>query len=150
MSTEYIEYLTARRKADRAAIACRIVDLADEFRFAAWHQPEHPGTRQTAVTLEFPRGLKLTVGIDGSGRGAGPDVYVLSWHGVDNGVWLHPGMFGRVNECHGHKATDVAHGAGQLLRILTERFRVIRDDSAFIITPGVPEGFIPRNAEPPF
>lgn len=124
--------LTERRKADRVKMAAALVDLASAYQFAAHAEPEQPGTRRAAVRLEFPRGLRLTVDFDGAKRIQRPDVYVLSWHGVDDGVRLHPGMFGNVNRHYGHKATDVAHGFDQLLRILQERFRCIRDDSAFI------------------
>jgi hypothetical protein len=115
-------------------MALRIVDLAGEYKFSARVHPGIYGPRHLAVDIEFPHGLKLTVNFDGSNRGAGPDVYVLSWH-VDpwdeDSTRLHPGMFGNVNSFHGHKATDVARGFAQLTRILRERFAVIRDGSAF-------------------
>lgn len=123
------ELLTARRKDHRLTMALQVVDLAGEYRFAAWQRPEKPGTRRTDVDIACPRGLKVTVRFDGAN---GPDTYVLSWHGVEEGTRLHWGMFGNVNPCHGHKATDVATGFAQLLRTLRERFAAIRDDSAFI------------------
>lgn len=126
--------LSARRKADRAAMAHRVVDLADEYQLAAWHRPEAEGSRRTSVDLECPRGLKLTVTFDGDTRWNGPDVYVLSWYGVEDGTRLHPGMFRDVNPYHGHKATDVARGFADLEWTLRERFAVIRDDSAFVVS----------------
>ena len=122
--------LTARRKDHRFTMALQVVDLAGEYRFAAWHRSEQDGTRRTDVDILCPRGLKVTVRFDGGSPYA--DTYVLSWHGVDDGVRLHWGMFSHVNPFHGHKATDVARGHAQLIRILRERFAVIRDDSAFI------------------
>lgn len=124
--------LTAARKADRETMAHRVVDLASEYRLAAWHRPEEAGTRRTSVDLASPHGLKLTVTFDGSTRELHRDVYVLSWYGVEDGTRLHPGMFGNVNPYHGHKATDVARGFAQLERTLRERFAVIRDGSAFV------------------
>jgi hypothetical protein len=124
--------LTARRKADRAAMAYQVAELAREYGLAVWHEPEQPGSRKTAVDVECPLGLKVTVSFDGSVHGTAPDVYVLSWHGVEDGTRLHWGMFNHVNPYHGHKATDTACGFPQLLRILRERFAVIRDGSAFI------------------
>jgi hypothetical protein len=129
--------LTERRKADRLAMALQVVDLAGEYKLAAWHRPEQDGTRRTDVDLLCPHGLAVTVRFRGSSPQREPDTYVLSWYGVEEGTRLHPGMFGNVNPCYGHKATDVAHGFAQLLRILRERFAVIRDGSAFI-TEGQP------------
>jgi hypothetical protein len=125
--------LTARRKVDRAAMACQVADLAGEYGLTAEYQPEQPGTRQVSVALAGPHGLKLTVNFDGRSGACLPDVYVLSWHGVEDGTRLHWGVFGHVNPHHGHKATDVATGFAQLLRILRERFAVIADGSAFIV-----------------
>jgi hypothetical protein len=122
--------LSARRKADRAAMAARVAALATWYGLTASHKLEEPGTRCTSVDLAGPHGLKLTVKFD-AGLVA-PDTYLLSWHGVEDGTRLDPGVFGRVNEFHGHKATDVARGFAQLERVLTERFKVIRDGSAFV------------------
>jgi hypothetical protein len=129
--------LTAARKADRAEMARQVADLAGEYRFAAHTTRELPGSRYTSVELAMPRGLRLTVKFDGRGTKAdGPDVFVLNWHlnfaAIGEGARLHPGMFNHVNPYGGHKATDVAHGFDQLLRILRERFAVIRDGSAFV------------------
>jgi hypothetical protein len=123
--------LSARRKADREAMAARVADLASEYKFPARAHTGIYGPRHLAVDIEFPHGLKLTVNFDGTPGGAGPDVYVLSWYGVEDGTRLHPGMFGHVNPLYGHKATDVAHGFAQLERTLRERFAVIADGSAF-------------------
>jgi hypothetical protein len=123
---------TERRKADRAELARRVVDLAGEYQLAAWHSPEEPGSRQTDVDVKGPHGLKVTVRFDGYSPQREPDTYVLSWHGVDAGVRLNPGKFGNVNYAHGHKATDIVHGSGQLLALLRRRFASIRDDSAFV------------------
>jgi hypothetical protein len=130
--------LSARRKADRQVMAARVAGLASEYKFSAQAHTGIYGPQHLAVDIEFPRGLKLTVDFDGGNCGPGADVYVLNWHGVEDGTRLHPGMFGHVNPYHGHKATDVAHGFAQLVRILRERFTVIRDDSAFISRPGQP------------
>jgi hypothetical protein len=128
--------LTARRKADRAAMALQVADLAAEYQLDIWLRPEQPGTRRVGVDLAGPHGLRLTVDFDGSRRALALDVYVLNWHGVEEGTRLHPGMFGHVNEAYGHKATDVAHGFDQLLRTLRDRFKVIADGSAFITSGG--------------
>lgn len=83
------------------------------------------------MELAGPHGLKLTVKFDGDGAN-GPDTYVLSWYGVEDGVRLAPGTFGRVNPYHGRKSTDVAHGFKALRFLLQCRFTVIADGSAFI------------------
>ncbi len=128
--------LTARRKTDRQAMALQVIDLADEYRFAAWYKPEQPGTRRATVDLEFPRGLKLTVKFDASPGGTDPDTYVLNWHGVVEGTRLDPCWFGSVNPYHGHKATDVARGFEALQDLLRQRFASVRDDYAFITSGG--------------
>jgi hypothetical protein len=122
--------LTARRKADRLAMALQVVDLAGEYGLAAEYEPEQPGTRRTTVGIVGPHGLKLAVWFYGDAYR--PDIYGLHWHGVEEGTRLHPGMFGNVNLHHGHKATDVARGHAQLMRILRERFAAIREGFAFI------------------
>jgi hypothetical protein len=125
--------LTERRKADRAEMARQVAALAREYGLTVHRaRPEQRGTRQVDVELSGPHGLAVTVRFRGSSPQREPDTYVLSWYGVEEGTRLHPGMFGNVNPCYGHKATDVAHGFAQLLRILRERFAVIRDGSAFI------------------
>jgi hypothetical protein len=120
--------LTARRKADRAIMADRVVDLASACQVAAWHRPERSGTRLTLVDVQGPHKLRLTVKFDGTARD--PDVYVLSWHGTE-GARLAPEAFSHVNEYHGHKATDVARGFGALELLLRRRFASIADGSAF-------------------
>jgi hypothetical protein len=122
--------MSAKRKADRGAMASQVAALAVEFGLTAVHRIEEPGTRRTSVDLSGPYGLRLTVKFDATLYA--PDTYVLNWHGVDEGTRLHPGMFGIVNSFHGHKATDVPRGFEQLTRILRERFAVIADGSAFV------------------
>lgn len=124
------ETLTERRKDDRAVMALGVAELAIEHGLTAWHTS---GPRMRGVDLAGPHGLKLSVQFRGDSPQARPDVYVLSWHGVEDGARLHPGMFNSVNPYHGHKATDVAYGFAQLMRILRERFTVIADGSAFVV-----------------
>jgi hypothetical protein len=124
--------LTERRKEDRALMARQVVDLASKHGLAAWHRPEQPGTRCTAVDLEGPHGLRLTVRFRGNSPQSAPDIYVLSWHGVTDGWRLDPGSFGDVNPYHGRKATDVTRGFTGLTRLLERRFTAVKDGSAFI------------------
>jgi hypothetical protein len=134
--------LTSRRKAERAEMARQVVDLAREHGLTAEHKSEQPGTRRTAVYLAGPHGLKLTVEFDGAARNglgqSASDVYVLSWHGVNECARLDPSWFGSVNPYHGHKATDVAHGFEALMRVLRVRFAAIAGGYAFILASEVP------------
>jgi hypothetical protein len=123
--------LTERRKDDRALMAGHVAELARQYGLCAVVTGEQHGSRETSVDLTFPHGLKLTVKFRGRSHGAGPDTYVLSWHGVEDGWRLVPGAFGAVNTFHGHKATDVAHGFDSLLSLLERRFARITDGSAF-------------------
>jgi hypothetical protein len=126
---ETTDLMSVRRKADRAAMASQAAHLAFEFGLTVVHQIEEPDTRRTSVDVAGPHGLKVTVKFDGLARD--PEIFLLSWHGVEDGWRLHPGMFGNVNDHHGRKATDVARGFAQLTRILGERFAVIADGTAF-------------------
>jgi hypothetical protein len=130
-----VRELTARRKADRAEMARQVAALAGEYGLAARYEPEQAGTRRASVDLAGPYGLKLTVTFDANGAN-GPDTYVLSWHGVEDGWRLSRARFSRVNEHHGHKATDVARGFGALYDLLLVRFTDIADGSAFIAEAG--------------
>jgi hypothetical protein len=122
--------LTVRRAADRAAMASQVAILAG--RHGLLTRPVS-GPRMRGIEVSAPHGLQVTVKFEGSGPLA-PDTYLLSWHGVEEGTRLHPGMFNQVNPYHGHKATDVATGFEQLTRILRERFTVIANGSAFVST----------------
>jgi hypothetical protein len=131
--------LTARRKADRAEMARQVADLAREYGLSARYLSEMSGSRSASVDLgSVTYGLRVAVRFNGGA--ASPDIYTLNWYGVRDGWRLHPGMFGNVNLHHGHKATDVACGFAQLLRILRERFAVIRDGSAFTTSGGYDAG----------
>ena len=127
------DQMSARSKADRGAMASQVAALAVEFGLTAVHRIEEPGTRRTSVDLAGPHGLRLTVKFDGAGPD--PNIYVLSWHGVDAGYLLSPDRFSHVNPHHGRKATDVAHGATALLDRLRIRFAAIADGSAFVAEP---------------
>jgi hypothetical protein len=124
--------LTERRKADRAVMAGHVAELAAEHGLDAVVTGEQHGSRQTAVGLTGPHGLRLTVQFRGSSPQSAPDIYVLSWHGVAAGWRLDPAAFGDVNRFHGHKATDVARSFTQLHYLLARRFQAIADGSAFV------------------
>lgn len=127
--------LTERRKADRAEMARQVAVLARKHGLTAVASLERD--RRVTVEVQGPRGLRVAVRFDGtSGRS---DVYVLSWHGVEDGARLDPAVFADVNPYHGHKATDVARGWPQLLDVLASRFASIADGSAFT-TPPTPAG----------
>jgi hypothetical protein len=121
--------LTARRKADREAMAAQVAQLAAQHGITA-RAFIGRGPRCVGVDLDGPHGLKVTVEFDGTSDH--PDIWVLSWHGVDDGWQLDPCWFGHVNQYHGHKATDVVHGFEALMRMLCVRFAAIADGYAFI------------------
>lgn len=119
--------LSVTRKADRAVMAARVAELAGEYGLAAW---QTSGPRMRGVDVAGPHGLKLTVKFDGGS--SQPDVYVLSWHGTEDGIRLNPARFGDVNSFHGHKATDVVHGFASLYDVLACRFLDISEGTAFV------------------
>jgi hypothetical protein len=128
--------LTARRKADRAAMAAEVAGQAEQYGLAARVKtPGLFGERSIDVEISGPHTLAVTVTFDGS-RNDRADTYVLSWHmrpwdAEGQGWQLAPHAFCDVNRFHGTKATDVVHGFGQLGRVLTLRFRAIADGTAF-------------------
>lgn len=123
---------SARRKADRAAMALQVAALGAEHELAVSYIPEVKGTRRAYAELAGPHGLRLSVKFDGGSQD--PDTYVLSWYGVTTDVCLNPARFGDVNSYHRQKATDVAHGFAELLSLLGQRFAAIADGSAFEVT----------------
>jgi hypothetical protein len=124
--------LTERRKADRALMAGTVAELARQYELSTTVTGEQHGSRQTSVELAGPHGLKLSVRFRGVTPQSTADVYVLSWWGTEDGWQLNPDGFPRVNEYHGHKATDVARGFAELTALLEQRFAAITDGSAFI------------------
>jgi hypothetical protein len=131
--------LTERRKADRAAMAGQVAELARQHGLTAIVTGEQHGSRETSVSLEAPHGLRLTVRFRGRSPQTMPDTYVLSWYtAVDqhDGWQLNPYRFGDVNPYHGCKATDVVHGFESLCRLLDRRFTAIALGWAFIAAPG--------------
>jgi hypothetical protein len=121
--------LSARRKADRAAMASQVAILAGGYGLLT--RPVS-GPRMRGTEVSAPHGLKVTVKFDAN-NASGPDTYVLSWHGVEEGTRLDPCWFARVNPYHGHKATDVVQGFGPLVRLLRVRFAAIADGYAFTL-----------------
>lgn len=111
---------------------------------------EKEGTRELWIELKGPRGLSLTIDLDGDSRQQRQGTFVLSWH-ID-GLWervgddwrtaeMRPGpnadvslsrsFAPSVNQFHWHKATDVCEGFDDLLRTLKVRMASAVDGTAF-------------------
>jgi hypothetical protein len=126
--------LTETRKQDRAIMADYVAGLARWHGLAAEVGGELPGVRRTEVNITCPHGLQLTVRFRGDSPHAAPNTYVLSWHSLECGYRLVPGMFDDVNPYHGGKATDRAYDFNALATKLSRRFASIADGSAFEIS----------------
>ena len=116
--------LTAGRKADRAAMCTMVADLCAVRGIP--HEIEDPwiyGDRSAAVRILPPDGPHATIYFDGSQPRRYRDVHVLSWH-MPNvrrriaDTFCNPAD---INRYHQHKATDLAHGFDNLMRLLADR-----------------------------
>lgn len=116
---------TEKRKADRQAMAEAVITLAEQNNYSG---KVSELDRRLVVELTFYNGLQLMMAFDGL---RGLDTYVLSWHGVVEGIRLNEAKFGSVNAYHGHKATDFAYGFPGLMDLLGRRIASIKDGSAF-------------------
>lgn len=108
------------------------------------------GGRSLWLKLKGPRGLSLTIDLDGASRQQRQGTFVLSWH--IEGIWAREGADWQtarmvpgpnadvrlarsfapmVNECHWHKATDVCEGFDDVLRVLRVRMASAVDGTAF-------------------
>lgn len=86
--------------------------------------------RRVDVTFKGPRGLTLTVSLDGGSKQQRDDCFVLSWHSVQSPHKLDAGFAGSVNRFHWHKATDVVTFS-QMLDTLPKRFADAVSGAAF-------------------
>lgn len=124
--------LTERRKSDRAELASLVIGMAERYGLSAVVLPRRESEHRSDVSITGPHGLSLTVAFDGnSPHRPAWDTHVLSWHGVGEGWRLRLGKFSSINPHHGHKATDVTRGSGELITLLERRFAAIADGSAF-------------------
>lgn len=90
------------------------------------------GPRAIRLKVEAPRGLRVTVDLDGDS--CQPDVHVLSWHMAPSATaQLNDATFGgNVNPYHKQKATYVAHGFLDLIAQLRKGLAMAVDGSAFL------------------
>lgn len=91
--------------------------------------------RKVWIHLHGPRGLSLTIVLDGDSNLQREGCFVLSWHfrGPDYGAGtkLNPTVWASVNQCHFHKATDIAYGFDSLLSVVRRRMSQANDGTAF-------------------
>lgn len=120
--------LSVRRKKDREYMAAEIAALAAELGVAC--EREDIGSREIFLHLTGPRGLRVTVGLDGTSRQ--PNIHVVSWF-IDFKSDAHlADCFGGVNPAHRRKATAVAHGYVALLVEIDRGFRLAKTGEAFL------------------
>ena len=120
--------LTERRKADRAEMASRLEDLI--IHCGAKVTREEMGPREIWLNVEAPRGLRLTLDLDGDS--VQPDVHVLSWHmALDSDACLSDRFYGSLNNYHFRKATTIAHGFDELCNAIETCLCDAADGTAF-------------------
>lgn len=122
--------LNVSRAADREQMAMAILELMKlETGWTA--AVELMGNREVWVSLKGPRGLSLTIDLDGDSRQQRQGTFVLSWHGVRKPHKLARSFAPSVNEYHWHKATDICEGFDDVLATLQTRMASAVDGSAF-------------------
>ena len=118
--------LTERRKADRAAMAKGIKEIAEKHG-AVCEIEEVPG--EIHITAAHPGGLQLTFWLES--KSCQPDVHVIPWHiHYESDARLSP-AFGSVNPHHSRKATHVAYGWGALATEIDRGFSAAANGSAY-------------------
>jgi len=124
--------LSPARKADRAAMAKIISDLARGYGCGVetleGSIDEYPGPGCTYVKIEAPGGVKVTVELEKKPYAW----YLLSWHTQGSpDVKLSPGFWSSINTCHYGKATDVADNFDNLQTVLRHRLTGTLNGSAY-------------------
>lgn len=124
--------LSERRKADREKMAKGLVAVATAA--GANAEIEEMGPGELWVQIRAPRGLGLTITLDG--QSPQPDVHVLSWFMASNVDTRFSDAFtrgGRVslNTVHFSKATDIAHGYEDLCLSLRDGLELACSGMAF-------------------
>jgi hypothetical protein len=122
--------LSVARAKDRAAMLDLLVQLAMQHG-PYWVCTSRQVGRRIVVTFHGPRGLTMSVNLDGDSPQARRGVFVLSWHGVKEPYRLRQSFAHDVNPYHNHKATDVCGSFDGVLRILPARLQSAIDGSAF-------------------
>lgn len=125
-----MEKLNVSRRQDRLVMAGDIRALVKGPHWT-YEDEELPDTRELWVKLKGPRGLSITIDLDGDQRQQRQGCFVLSWHGVREPHKLAPGFAPSVNPFHWHKATDVCDSFQELLQVLRIRMAAAVDGSAF-------------------
>lgn len=121
--------LNVSRKQDREAMAAVLESL--DIGRPDWTatREDFPG-RETWVHFAGPRGLALTIDLDGDSRQQRQGTFVLSWV-MRGGQAKLARSFGDVNPFHFHKATDICEGWLHMLATIQKRMDAASDGSAF-------------------
>ena len=121
------DWIQETRKADRAWVIAALTAMCDAYGIDHGTELHFLGnSRAIAITITGPRWLEVTIDLDGDSPQ--PDVYVLSWHiSFDappeerKGQIIAKGFAQDRNEYHRRKATDICHGARELLVTMEKR-----------------------------
>jgi hypothetical protein len=129
--------MNMNRKADRAALAARLVEIARSLGFEAEAETLAPPARETRVTIEAGA-LHAWISLHAKSRYS--DSFVVPWHVpaacAIPGQYLAPAVFqGRVNEYHGLKATTVCFDDDALVSHVTSVLTAHEEGRAFTTTP---------------
>lgn len=129
--------LSVKRKADRAEMVAALVETAEKYGVPVEVVDPAPlSPRGVRVTFKCPRGLSVTVHIDGGT--SQPDAFFLPWHILgragENAILTD--RFGReqgstVNPHHRAKCTAYGEGWTAFLALLERGLAMAADGSAF-------------------
>lgn len=133
--------LSVTRKADRDEMARQLIELVNGFEgcSATLADSRDWAPREVAVEVECPRGLLLTILLDGAALRGFEHHHMLSWHinPTSSNAKLADYPWQDVNKFHRRKATDFAFGFADLKNVLRHRLQSIVEGSAFLkeVTP---------------
>lgn len=122
--------LSVSCKKDREAMAVILESIANGRADWTATREEFPG-RETWVHFVGPRGLALTIDLDGGSRQQRQGTFVLSWVMRGGQAKLASGFAPSVNSCHWHKATDICEGWLHMLATIQRRMDAASNGSAF-------------------
>jgi hypothetical protein len=118
------------RATDRASMARAIENLARD----GWTiERDSTMTRERAIWLHLqgPRGLGLTIDLDGGQGQQREGVYILAWNIRGSEAKLNPEVMHGCNPYHFRKLTEVVYSFDQLLERVAQRMAQACNGSGF-------------------
>lgn len=131
--------LSVSRTKDREAMALRLERIVKQTRATICRDTEFASAREIKLRISAPRGLAVTIDLDGDSRQQREGVFVMAWgifEGQDRSARLSD-EFGRaaggpVNASHRSKCTAVSYSFESLCMNVEHALSLADDESAFM------------------